>query len=78
MEHLDSFGWITGNSGPPNPPRQISNRARRAKVQGLRLPVTPIPGAFELVKNAVVLVQGTEFAPKVIVDLVKEGDDGVS
>lgn len=46
-------------------------------VQGLRLPVAPIPGAFELVKNAVVLIQGTELAPKVVVDLVREGD-GVS
>lgn len=78
LEHLDSFGWITGNSGPPSSPRQISSRARRTKGQGLGLPVTPTPGALELVKDAVILVQGTEFAPKVIVDLVREGDDGVS
>ena len=34
---------------------------------------TPIPGTFELVENAVVLIQGTELAPKVIVDLAREG-----
>lgn len=36
------------------------------------LPVTPAPGTFKLVENAVVLIEGTELAPKVIVDLVRE------
>lgn len=38
-----------------------------------RVPVTPVPGTFKLVKDAVIFIQGTELAPKVIMDLVREG-----
>lgn len=37
-------------------------------------PVTPIPGTLKLVKDAVTLIQGAEFTPQVVVDLVRRED----
>lgn len=34
-----------------------------------QVPVCPVPGTLELVKDAVVLVKGTQFAAEVIVNL---------
>ncbi len=36
-----------------------------------RLPVTAIPAALELVKDAVIFIQGAEFTAKVFMDLKK-------
>lgn len=54
-----------------SPGRQASSE--RAAVPGWGLPVAPVPGTFKLVENAVVLVQGTELAPQIVVNLVREG-----
>lgn len=65
------MAWKTKPIGtPPGSPARLCGRQRASGLVTTQVsPVGAVPAALKLVKDAVVFVQGTQLASKVLVDL---------